>query len=100
MDEKIRKIILDKNVKVEVVDGETLVYINGKTQKLNEIPIDISDRIKHLNFCAFCGAPSGDYPLFTLDKKTFICRDCVVKAYNTFIENNVPMPINAKVTKS
>ncbi len=100
MDEKTKKIITDKNVKLEINNGQTLVHFNGKTQLLSDMPIDISDKIKNIKFCSFCGAPSGDDPLFTIDKKIFICKDCTLLAYNTFMENGVPMPINLKVKKN
>jgi len=93
----MKKIITNKDVKLEVVDGSTIVSYNGKIQRLEDIPIDISDKIKNIKFCNFCGAPSGEDPLFTIDGKTHICKDCVILAYNTFIQNNVPMPINVMV---
>ena len=100
MTEEEMKMLSDKNSKIEIANGETFVHNNGKTFKLNELPIDVSKQFMNINFCSFCGAPSGKDPLFTIDKKAFICKDCVILAYNTFLENNIPMPVNLKVTKS
>ena len=98
MTEKMKKIITNKDVKLEIVDSQTLVHLNGKIHKLEDIPIDITSQLSNIPFCTFCGAPSGDKePLFTIDKKHFLCKDCTLLAYNTFIKSGVPMPLNIKV---
>lgn len=92
--------INDNNIHIETVNNEKYVSINGKTHKLQEVPVNISAQINNINFCSFCGAPSGEDPLFTIDKKEFICKNCTLLAYKTFMEHGVAMPLDIKaVTK-
>lgn len=41
--------------------------------------------------CICCGHPADDYPLFSFDNITFLCRHCVGIAVKTFNENDVPL---------
>ena len=99
MDETTKRRLEDKNSKVEIQDNAVFMTVNGVREKLPEAPIDVSNNIQGLHFCDFCGAPPGEDPLFTIDGTKFICKDCTILAYNTFVENGIPMPMNVKVTK-
>lgn len=98
MDELTKRQLTDENTNVEIYDNQTFMTINGIKTKLKDTPINVSNQFEDLHFCDFCGAPPGDDPLFTIDKKHFICKDCTILAYNTFAENGIPMPINVRVT--
>ena len=98
MDEITKRNLESKNTTVEIENGSTFMTINGIKTKLKDTPLNVTDQFEDLHFCDFCGAPPGKDPLFTIDKKHFICKDCTILAYNTFVENGIPMPMNVKVT--
>jgi hypothetical protein len=99
MDEYTKQKLEDENTTVKIKNGNTYMTVNGEEEKIPDSPLNITDKIEGIHFCEFCGAPPGKYPLFTFDKKKFICKDCVILAYNTYVENGIPMPMNVRVTK-
>lgn len=74
--------------------GTTITFEDGTKLELDGAPVSIDVNVPT---CSFCGSPADDDPLFTIDGKVFICKDCVALAFDTLLKNGVSLPINAKV---
>jgi hypothetical protein len=98
MENNIEDLLKQKVKKIEVNNGNTEIFFeNNTTLKLNGQPFDLPEDV-NVPTCIFCGHPSGiDAPLFSVDNKNFICKDCVSLAYKTYVSNGIPMPIDIKV---
>lgn len=95
-----QSLINSKVVSISNEDGHTiLTFDNGDIVKLNGSPQTINTELS-VRKCIFCGAPQDNYPMFTLNDETdkdniYMCKDCVSKAFNTFIKNGIEMPLNS-----
>lgn len=85
INQPIKNIIKDNEITViEFEDGTKLPLVNTNIQ------IDY----EHSPKCIFCGKHSYETWLCTLDDKTYICKDCTVKALETFGANGVAIDLN------
>jgi len=67
---------------IEFIDGQELT-LQGNLVELNcKVPV-----------CNFCGLPSFNYPLFSADKKNFICKDCTELVVETFFKKGIEMKL-------
>ena len=90
------RLLLSKNVVSvdEADDGRTVLRFDDGTSVTLEgqrVPLDDLG----VPVCSFCGAPPDNAPLYTDDGKLFICRRCVGKAFETFLQNGVTVPLHA-----
>jgi hypothetical protein len=98
MENNIEDLLTKKVKNISVNNGNTEInFENGETLKLDGQPFDLPKEV-NIPTCDFCGHPADKgSPLFSVDNKNFICKDCVLLAYKTYVSNGISMPIDIKV---
>ena len=74
-------------------NGNTIInFENNQQIVLKGEPFEMEGNC-NIERCSFCGKPkSNEYPLFTVDDSVYICKECVLLAYKTFLQNGIDLP--------
>ncbi|MFW6008585.1 MAG: hypothetical protein ACOCP8_04890 [archaeon] len=74
---------------IESNDSTLIKFKNGQV-----VPLYGEQAELKIPTCIFCNDPGTDAPLFTINDKHFICKNCVLMALETYLENGVTIDIN------
>ncbi|MFW6242952.1 MAG: ClpX C4-type zinc finger protein [bacterium] len=94
--EEINKLVklVNSNIKNIKEEGNNRIieFENGQVLPIygEQVELDIN-----IPTCNFCGNPGNNKePLFSIDDKSFICKECVILALETYIEKGINIDIN------